>query len=267
MQMSRLLRRAGAAADRKGHTSGGSSSPRTKLPFLINVVKKAQKSANTVTYKSAPASPSSSLSSADVALAPQSFKPYPLLRPGDTKQAAGSSLLYKDETCILVNDAFPKSMVHCLVMPLELRLVSLDALTKKDVPLLKHMIHVGNEYVRFLKTTSQKLYGNRRFISGFHALPSLPMLHLHVLSMDLDSVCLKNKKHYNSFATFFFLSSDRVVDDLERHGRVTINQDVARLRQMEEQDMRCLWCGAALANIPAMKAHVSTCSENKSVEK
>ncbi|KPI89785.1 hypothetical protein ABL78_1048 [Leptomonas seymouri] len=260
MQASRLLSGPGAAAGRKGHAGVGSG-PRTKLPFLINVVKRAQKSPNTVTYKPAASS------SAGVALAPQSFKPYPLLRPGDTKQAAGSSLLYKDDTCIVVNDAFPKSMVHCLVMPLDLRLDSLDALTRKDVPLLEHMIHVGNEYVRFLKTTSPTLYGGRRFISGFHALPSLPMLHLHVLSMDLDSVCLKSKKHYNSFATFFFLTGDRVVADVGRHGHITINQDVARLRQMEEQQMRCLWCGASLANMPAMKAHVSTCTENKSVEK
>jgi aprataxin len=261
MHASHLLLGAGAAAGRKGHAAVGSG-PRTKLPFLVNVVKKAQLSANTVIFTTAPSS-----SADDVALAPQSFKPYPLLRPGETKQAAGSSLLYKDDTCILVNDAFPKSMVHCLVMPLELRLDSLNALTKSDVPLLRHMIHVGNEYVRFLKSKSPKLYGGRRFISGFHALPSLPMLHLHVMSMDLDSPCLKNKKHYNSFATFFFLTGDRVVDDLERHGHVTINQDVTWLRQMEEQDMKCLWCGAALANISAMKAHVRSCTENNSVEK
>ncbi|KAL7695342.1 Scavenger mRNA decapping enzyme [Lotmaria passim] len=264
MQVSQLCSGAAAAARRKGHAAADNG-PRTKLPFLINVVKKAQKSANTATYKSSPPSTSSS-SPTDVALAEQSFKPYPLLRSGEAKRTAESSLLYKDDTCILVNDAFPKSTVHCLVMPLELRLDSLNALTKRDVPLLRHMIHVGNEYVHFLKSTSPKLYGKRRFITGFHALPSLPMLHLHVLSMDLDSVYLKTKKHYNSFATFFFLTSERIVDDLERNSRVTINKDVTRLQQMENQDMKCLWCGAPLANIPAMKAHVRTCTENKSVE-
>ncbi|CBZ23969.1 conserved hypothetical protein [Leishmania mexicana MHOM/GT/2001/U1103] len=262
MQASPVL--AGAVVRRTAAASVGSE-PRTKLPFLINVVKRARKSANTV-GASTPALPST-LSTTEPPIQATAFKPYPLLSPGETKQAAGSSLLYKDDVCALVNDAFPKSMVHCLVMPLDLRLESLNALTKKDVPLLRHMMHVGDEYVHYLKKAVPHAYKARRFIAGFHALPSLPMLHLHVLSTDLDSPCLKSKKHYNSFATFFFLTSDRVLEDLERHGRVTLNQDVARLRQMEEQDMKCLWCGTALPNVPAMKSHIQSCPQNKAVEK
>ncbi|GET90324.1 hypothetical protein, conserved [Leishmania tarentolae] len=261
MQASPML--AGAAVRRTAMASIGSE-PRTKLPFLINVVKKAQKSANTA------ASPmpvqSSTLSTMARPIHAAAFKPYPLLSPGETKQPTGSSLLYKDDACVLVNDAFPKSMVHCLVMPLDLRLQSLNALTKKDVPLLRHMIHVGDEYVHYLKRADPNTYKERRFIAGFHALPSLPMLHLHVLSMDLDSPCLKSKKHYNSFATFFFLTGDRVLEDVERHGRVTLNQDVTRLRQMEAQDMRCLWCGTPLASVPTMKSHIQSCPQNKAVE-
>ncbi|CAJ1030719.1 HIT domain/Scavenger mRNA decapping enzyme C-term binding/C2HE / C2H2 [Leishmania utingensis] len=262
MQTSAVL--TGAAVRRTAAASAGSE-PRTKLPFLINVVKKAQKSANT-TAAATPALSSISASSTEPSILAAAFKPYPLLPSGETKQAAGSSLLYKDDACVLVNDAFPKSMVHCLVMPLDLRLQSLNALSKKDVPLLRHMMYVGDAYVRYLKTTAPHTYKARRFIAGFHALPSLPMLHLHVLSMDLDSPCLKHKKHYNSFATFFFLTSDRVLDDLERHGRVTLNQDVVHLRQMEEGDMRCLWCGTALANVPVMKSHIKSCPQNNALE-
>lgn len=258
MQTSQVL--TGAAVRRAAAVVG--SDPSTKLPFLLNVVRKAQKAATTSS-----ATPSPSAAPPPPPIPAAAFKPYPLLGPGETKQAAGSSLLYKDPSCILVNDAFPKSMVHCLVMPLDLRLQSLNSLTKEDVPLLRHMMHVGDAYVKYLQATSPRTYAGRRFIAGFHALPSLPMLHLHVLSMDLDSPCLKNKKHYNSFATFFFLTSARILEDLERHGRVTLNQDVARLRQMEEQEMRCLWCGTGLANMPAMKAHVRGCPKNKSVER
>ncbi|KAG5473721.1 hypothetical protein LSCM1_04351 [Leishmania martiniquensis] len=261
MQVSPVL--AGAAVRRTAAASVGSG-PRTQLPFLVNVVKKAQKSPNTTTA-ALPALSSASASSSESPIPASAFKPYPLLSPGESKQAASSSLLYKDDACVLVNDAFPKSMVHCLVMPLDLRLESLNALTKADAPLLRHMMHVGDEYVHYLQTTVPHIYKSRRFIAGFHALPSLPMLHLHVLSMDLDSPCLKNKKHYNSFATFFFLTSARILEDLERHGRVTLNQDVARLLQMEEQDMRCLWCGTALANVPTMKSHIQSCPQNKAL--
>lgn len=128
------------------------------------------------------------------------------------------------------------------------------------------MIEVSEQFVEFLKTTAPLQYRKRRFITGFHALPSLPMLHMHLMTMDLDSPCLKNKKHYNSFATFFFLTSDRVLQDLESHGRVTLNKDVKVLKRMEEQEMRCLWCGATLANIPTMKSHLKSCSNNRAAE-
>ncbi|KAG5490493.1 hypothetical protein JKF63_00613 [Porcisia hertigi] len=263
MKTSQML--TGAAVRRTPATSVGSG-PRTKLPFLINVVRKAQKSASTTTRVPLVLS-SAAPSSAEPPIPVIAFKPYPLLRHGETKVVAGSSILYKDDACVLVNDAFPKSMVHCLVMPLDLRIQSLNSLTKEDVPLLRHMMHVGDEYVRYLKSAVPRTYEGRRFIAGFHSLPSLPMLHLHVLSMDLDSPYLKTKKHYNSFATFFFLTAARVLEDLERHGCVTLNQDVARLLQMETQEMKCMWCGTALANVPTMKSHIQSCPQNKAVEK
>lgn len=32
-------------------------------------------------------------------------------------------------------------------------------------------------------------------------------VHLHVISQDFDSPCLKNKKHWNSFTTDYFIES------------------------------------------------------------
>lgn len=45
------------------------------------------------------------------------------------------------------------------------------------------------------------------FKIGYHAAPSMHRLHLHVISRDFQSVCMKTKKHWNSFNTPFFLSS------------------------------------------------------------
>lgn len=257
------------------------SGPRTYLPFLVNVAKKAQGMLNTV-GTSAP------------------YRAYPQLSPGATKQPAGSSVLFKDDACIIVNDAFPKSFVHCLVMPLDLGLRSLNDLhyIKASPPppssargtgpsaassaaghptplghgfnhlqLLKHMDTTAQSYVAFLKKTDPAAYGSRRFITGFHSLPSLPMLHMHLISMDLDSPCLKTKKHYNSFATFFFLTADRVMEDLERNGCVTVNKNVRELEAMEKQEMTCLWCGEPLATMAVMKRHVPACPKNKSMVK
>lgn len=50
---------------------------------------------------------------------------------------------------------------------------------------------------------------------GFHAVPSLDNVHLHVITNDFVSDRLKNKKHYNSFTTDFFVLFDDVVRAVE----------------------------------------------------
>lgn len=42
------------------------------------------------------------------------------------------------------------------------------------------------------------------FSIGYHASPSMQQAHLHVISRDYDSACLKTKTHWNSFTTPFF---------------------------------------------------------------
>ena len=51
---------------------------------------------------------------------------------------------------------------------------------------------------------------------GFHAVPSLHLLHMHIVSADLDSLALKNKKHWNSFATHFFITVQQLKDMIKR---------------------------------------------------
>lgn len=55
-----------------------------------------------------------------------------------------------------------------------------------------------------------EINGRKRddFKIGYHASPSMQRLHLHVLSKDFESPCLKTKIHWNSFNTEFFLSTD-----------------------------------------------------------
>jgi hypothetical protein len=50
---------------------------------------------------------------------------------------------------------------------------------------------------------------------GYHAIPSLEPLHLHLVSADLDSACLKHKKHWNSFAGPFFVDASALEAALE----------------------------------------------------
>ncbi|KAF3920427.1 Aprataxin [Dactylellina cionopaga] len=54
---------------------------------------------------------------------------------------------------------------------------------------------------------------------GVHARPSMSNLHVHVISEDMHSPCLKQKKHYNSFNSKFFVNLDEFPLD-EDDGRI-----------------------------------------------
>jgi hypothetical protein len=50
-------------------------------------------------------------------------------------------------------------------------------------------------------------------------VPSIPQLHLHVISQDFDSPSLKNKKHWNSFTTAYFIDMDDVLQQVGERER------------------------------------------------
>lgn len=103
-----------------------------------------------------------------------------------------------DDLVTVIRDKYPKAEFHYLIIPKE-NISSLKVVTKKHLPLLQHM-----EVVAKKLTQEQKL---KVFKIGYHAEPSMVRLHLHVISNDMNSTCLKTKKHWNSFNTDFFLDS------------------------------------------------------------
>lgn len=103
-----------------------------------------------------------------------------------------------DDLVTVIRDKYPKAEFHYLVIPKE-SISSLKVVTKKHLPLLRHM-----EVVAKKLTEEQK---SKIFKIGYHAEPSMVRLHLHVISNDMNSLCLKIKKHWNSFNTDFFLDS------------------------------------------------------------
>lgn len=69
-------------------------------------------------------------------------------------------------------------------------------------------------------TTEKRPLGSMRV--GFHAVPSMAQLHLHLISGDFLGTGLKNKKHYNSFTTPFFLGIDEVISMLSQDGGIKV---------------------------------------------
>ncbi|KAJ8271269.1 hypothetical protein COCON_G00101280 [Conger conger] len=138
--------------------------------------------------------------------------------------------VYKDETVVVIKDKYPKARYHWLVLPWE-AVASLRALQGAHCGLLRHMQRVADRMVQQCPD-AQSL----RFRMGYHAIPSMSHVHLHVISQDFDSPCLKNKKHWNSFTTDYFIESQDVIEMLERDGRVTVKPGSDQLLKLP---LRC----------------------------
>ncbi|XP_046520669.1 aprataxin isoform X2 [Equus quagga] len=155
--------------------------------------------------------------------------------------------VYKDEQVVVIKDKYPKARHHWLVLPWA-SLSSLKAVTREHLELLKHMHAVGEEVIAEFAGSSKL-----RFRLGYHAIPSMSHVHLHVISQDFDSPCLKNKKHWNSFNTEYFLESQAVIEMVQEAGRVTVRDGMPELLKLP---LRCHGCQQLLPSIPQLKEHL-----------
>ena len=153
---------------------------------------------------------------------------------------------------VLLYDKFPKARVHLLLLPRWPRACSPADLTVDHLPTLQQMAAVVAQVATCV--------GQRPLQAGFHAVPSLPQLHLHIISTDFDSPALKTKHHVNSFVTPFFVSLASMVDSLTAHGTTAVARPaLPALEALLHGDMRCPHCQQLQATVPAFKRHVPSC--------
>lgn len=87
-------------------------------------------------------------------------------------------------------------VIKCTIV---LTLICLQ-LTRQHISLLNEMHLLAQNVIEVKR-------GNvNNFLIGFHNQPSMQRLHMHVISKDFISDCLKTKKHWNSFNTALFLT-------------------------------------------------------------
>ena len=241
------------------------SYPRTDMPSLFHALRSLRDQAKLVPPNT-----------------PLPYIPTPEDAKHSPKAPLQGTLCYHDSQCVIVTDPFRKSQVHCVVMPWDTSLKSLNDIEgPKHLSLLEHLRAVGMQYAGYIKngngggTAATSSPSNMSAVSAgggpycdlrMLSIPSLPMLHMHLISLDLESARLKSKTHYNTFATYYFLPADMVIEDVKKNGFVTLNQDVDRLEALAAQPMVCLWCGASLKTVPHMKEHVPNCPKNMSRE-
>ncbi|ESK93045.1 hypothetical protein Moror_8948 [Moniliophthora roreri MCA 2997] len=186
-----------------------------------------------------------------------------------------SSILFSHtDWTLTIYDAYPKSMFHFLVLP---RVQPDSDITLKDLHSLKTLLRCdkarAKEIIDALSTDAEdvkkeiesemvKRYGFKWPIwTGFHAAPSMHHLHLHVLSADLCSEKMKNKKHYNSFhpKLGFFLHLEDVLSWFEAEPAFfsqKTNLDEKKSEALLKEGLDCFHCEREMKNMPALKEHL-----------
>lgn len=105
--------------------------------------------------------------------------------------------VYKEsDRVVVIKDKYPKAKVHYLVLPRD-KINSIYTLNSTHISLLEEFGLLAEEL--------KKDHKNAELIAGFHAVPSMHHLHMHVISKDMISPCLKSKVHWNSFTTDYFI--------------------------------------------------------------
>lgn len=180
-------------------------------------------------------------------------------------------VIYHNKEFVAIHDMFPKSSLHLLLLPRDqtkTRLHPFDAFedaeflakVKKEVRTLQKLA-AGELRRMFGKDSAQERERQaalnahpppdelptgrdweKEVMCGVHAVPSMNHLHVHVITVDRRSERLKHRKHYNSFATQFFVP----IDDFP------LASDDVRRNPTEEgylrRDFVCWRCGKEFGN-------------------
>ncbi|KAK5113729.1 hypothetical protein LTR85_010746 [Meristemomyces frigidus] len=188
-----------------------------------------------------------------------------------------SRVVYYNEEFVVINDLFPKASVHLLILPRDTTKNVLRPQDAFDDPAFLAKCREEENKVRGIVASElRRKFGaysasdkphlaalesddppsalpagrdwDKEIISGIHANPSMTHLHIHVLSRDMVSECMKKRNHYLSFTTDFLVNLDQfplAKDDYRRH--------YAHF----PEDMYCWRCGRNYENkMVKLKAHL-----------
>ncbi|RLV95197.1 Aprataxin-like protein [Spathaspora sp. JA1] len=149
------------------------------------------------------------------------FQPYI-----DNPEKYNDIVLFQDENVIIIKDVYPKAIRHLLVIP---RNPDVSKKHPLDAFNTNYPEYSGEELYQLIvgyvdrakdiiiddlskkfNIESMAEFRNTFIKAGVHSIPSLNNLHIHVITQDFNSPRLKNKKHYNSFTTKFFVPFEQL---------------------------------------------------------
>ncbi|KAI0256898.1 HIT-like domain-containing protein [Lactifluus subvellereus] len=174
---------------------------------------------------------------------------------------------------LTIFDAYPKALFHFLILP-RLRVTSTAANDDATAPdgsararaqAASTLRALADAAARLRGEIEREMEARYGFVwdiwVGFHAVPSMEHLHVHVISSDLTAPALKTKRHYNSFSprTGFFVPLVEVrswfadhSDQFAKTARLAPEEYEPRLKDA----LVCFRCGETVKNMPALKKHL-----------
>lgn len=107
-----------------------------------------------------------------------------------------------------------------MIVPRKFELNSIDEATLEHLPLLQDM----HDRARKLADKIARDEETAKFNIGYHADPSMKLLHLHVISDDFDSQRIKKLHHWNIFNSEYFIESHKALEVIRKNGRISIDK-------------------------------------------
>jgi aprataxin len=195
--------------------------------------------------------------SSATATAKKTFSPFLSL---DASMKDKTLQVFKSDRFVCIRDKYPKARVHLLLIPLVSISNGVKLLKVQDLLKLKDSLDILKE----MKQLARKIVDEHvpaefksKMQLGFHSIQSMAPLHMHIISTDFVSDCLKHKKHWNSFTSAYFVHLDALINEGEYNfakDEFNLNKPSV-LKGYLEANLKCNVCGLVINNMPNLKKH------------
>ncbi|XP_036339341.1 aprataxin-like protein [Rhagoletis pomonella] len=148
--------------------------------------------------------------------------------------------IISSENAVVIYDKYPKARHHYLVLPKAV-IPDVFHLNLGHLSLLEEMHFLAQNVIEV------KSFQLDDFKIGFHAQPSMQRLHLHVISKDFVSDCLKKKRHWVNFNTEIFLQyQDACIKRFTKE----------KIEELTASTLQCNQCEFGAKKLPDLKRHL-----------
>ncbi|KAF9086669.1 hypothetical protein BGX29_001290 [Mortierella sp. GBA35] len=171
----------------------------------------------------------------------------------DPRTIPESLRYWHDDNHVIIKDAFPKAKVHLLVMPRRPINKVTDLVGEAGIRTVEELVRVATTRLATLKKENPHL----EFKTGFHIIPSMKRLHLHIISQDFCSASLKKAAHWNSFNTAYFIPPEEVIRVIRGKGSFAKTEaELQEYSRLKKEPLRCNQCSQVMRTMPMLSHHL-----------